>query len=93
MFPSWLCQILLPISGVLIALQLMFRQYRARYYSAHAPREPEPEEGRIYPLKVSGDTVFVTDDEKYWFDKRSWWTIAIPALLGILGVFANRGGN
>src|ERR1700722_5376710 len=36
--------------------------YRARYYLTHAPHEPEPKEGRIYALKVAGDTVFLTDD-------------------------------
>lgn len=76
-----------------MGLQIVYRVYRAKYYLTHAPHEPEPKEGRIYALKVAGDTVFLTDDEKYWFDRRSWWTIAIPALLAMLGVFASRGGN
>lgn len=49
-----------------------------------------PADGRIYPLTVSGKTVFLTDDESYSFDKRSRWTIAFPAIVGMVAILASN---
>jgi hypothetical protein len=93
MIPSWLSHIILQLSGAAIVGQLVLRQYKARYYVNRCPDAPMPAEGRTYPLTVSGKTVFLTDNESYWFDKRSRWTIALPAIVGMIAILASSRGR
>lgn len=78
--------ILLTICGVVFSTVAVVRLYLKKYYLANRPRTPQSEEGRTYPIKIDGVTVYLSDQESYWLDRRSAWTFLLPLLLGMLSI-------
>jgi len=79
-----LLKIIVYLCGAAIVLTALSRLYLMSYYERTAPTSPQPADGHIFPLRIHNTTVYLTDSESYWLDRRSKWLVLSPVILGIV---------
>lgn len=84
---NWINEIVLPLCGLSIAMAAIMRMYLANYYARSCPTVPHADEGRTFPLTANGVTVYLTERESYWLDRRSRWVFMIPVFVGMAAIF------
>lgn len=62
-------QVIPTVWGISFAIFVVFRMLHLKKLVDGRPRSADPSKGRTYPIRVMSETLYVTDEERDWFER------------------------
>jgi hypothetical protein len=85
-------QVIPTVCGICFAGFTANRFRLASTYINERPREPDLSSGQINPIRIRGETIYVSKDESFWFERGARIALAV-LLIGMFSLMINMVGG